>query len=98
MSRRSAAALVLLTVLGGLWRLASFRFNIWPHGDIVIDAAIAESVAWTGRLLESAIPPDRMFDAHMLLIRHGRTICKALRPRCGSCPLEERCPKVGVDA
>ena len=51
MSRRSAAALVLLTVLGGLWRLASFRFNVWPHGDVVIDAAIAESVAWTGRLL-----------------------------------------------
>jgi endonuclease III len=50
------------------------------------------------RLLESAIPPDQMFDAHMLLIRHGRTICKALRPRCAECPLEERCPKVGVDA
>jgi endonuclease-3 len=50
------------------------------------------------RLLESAIPSDQMFDAHMLLIRHGRTICKALRPRCAECPLEERCPKVGVDA
>ena len=43
--------LVLVTVLGGLWRLASFRFNVWPHGDVVIDAAIAESVARTGRLL-----------------------------------------------
>jgi endonuclease III len=50
------------------------------------------------RLLESAIPPDQMFDAHMLLIRHGREICKALRPRCRTCPLEDRCPKVGVDA
>jgi endonuclease-3 len=50
------------------------------------------------RQLESAIPSDQMFDAHMLLIRHGRTICKALRPRCAECPLEERCPKVGVDA
>ena len=49
--RRGAPILVLLTVLGGLWRLASFQFNAWPHGDVVIDAAIAESVAWTGQLL-----------------------------------------------
>ena len=51
MSRRAAPILVLLTVLGGLWRVASFGFNAWPHGDVVIDAAISESVAWHGRLL-----------------------------------------------
>jgi endonuclease-3 len=48
------------------------------------------------RLLEAAIPPDQMFDAHMLLIRHGRVICKALRPRCEACPLAAICPKVGI--
>ena len=48
---RGPLILVLLTVLGGLWRLASFGFNAWPHGDVVIDAAISESVAWHGRLL-----------------------------------------------
>lgn len=47
-------------------------------------------------LLEAMIPPDQMFDAHMLLIKHGRVICKALRPRCGDCPLADACPKVGV--
>src|SRR5688572_1577252 len=51
MSRRIVLALVALTIVGGIWRLASVRFNVWPHGDVVIDAAIAESVAWTGRLL-----------------------------------------------
>ena len=50
------------------------------------------------RLLEAAFPPDQTFDVHMLLIRHGRVICKALRPRCEACPLEEICPKVGVSA
>lgn len=50
------------------------------------------------RLLEAAIPPDLMYDAHMLLIRHGRVICKALRPRCDACPLEAVCPKVGVES
>ena len=48
------------------------------------------------RVLEAAIPPAEMFDAHMLLIRHGRVICKALRPRCDACPLGDVCPKVGV--
>ena len=51
MSRRTVPILILLTVVGGLWRLASFRFNVWPHGDVVIDAAISESVAWHGQLL-----------------------------------------------
>jgi endonuclease-3 len=49
------------------------------------------------RLLEAAIPPAETFDAHMLLIQHGRVVCKALRPRCEACPLDPICPKVGVD-
>src|SRR3954470_24190600 len=51
MSRRDLGLLTLATVLGAIWRLASLRFNLWPHGDVVIDAAIAERVARTGRLL-----------------------------------------------
>jgi endonuclease-3 len=50
------------------------------------------------RILEAAIPSELMYDAHMLLIRHGRVICKALRPRCEGCPLEVICPRVGVGA
>jgi endonuclease-3 len=49
-------------------------------------------------ILEAAIPPAEMYDAHMLLIRHGRVTCKALRPRCAACPLVDVCPKVGVAA
>jgi endonuclease-3 len=48
-------------------------------------------------ILEASIPPDQMYDAHMLLIRHGRVICKALRPKCSDCPLVAVCPKVGLD-
>jgi endonuclease-3 len=39
-----------------------------------------------------------MYDAHMLLIKHGRVTCKALRPRCEACPLSDVCPKVDVAA
>ncbi len=49
-------------------------------------------------LLEAAILPAEMYDAHMLLIRHGRMTCKALLPRCDACPLAEVCPRVGVAA
>ena len=49
------------------------------------------------QILEMSIPPDQMYDAHMLVIRHGRVLCKALRPRCDACPLSVSCPQVGVD-
>ncbi len=43
-------------------------------------------------LLTAVTPPARMLEAHLLLIRHGRTICTARRPRCGECPLLDLCP------
>ena len=33
-------------------------------------------------LLTAITPPDRMLEAHLLLIEHGRRTCKARRPRC----------------
>ena len=43
-------------------------------------------------ILERMIAPDDVFPFHLYLIRHGRQVCKALRPRCGACVLAERCP------
>jgi endonuclease-3 len=56
---------------------------------IVRPRASAEEVH---RVLTAAIPQERMLDAHLLLIEHGRRTCKALRPRCADCPLVEMCP------
>jgi hypothetical protein len=33
-----------------------------------------------------------MYAAHVLLIRHGREVCRAPRPICGLCPLTDLCP------
>jgi endonuclease-3 len=60
----------------------------------LIEAKVSAEAAH--QILEAAIPASLMFDAHMLLIQHGRVICKAQRPRCDACPLADVCPRVGV--
>lgn len=48
------------------------------------------------RMLDAAIPDDIKFRLHINLIRHGRTVCIAHRPRCSHCPLSGNCPRIGV--
>ena len=43
-------------------------------------------------LLEGMLKQDEVLPFHMYLITHGRMVCKAQRPLCGQCVLEERCP------
>lgn len=43
-------------------------------------------------ILEGFVPPEKVYSFHLLLIRHGRLICKSQRPLCGQCVLNERCP------
>ena len=41
--------------------------------------------------LETIIPPEDYYPAHLNLIRHGREVCHARRPRCEMCPLTAHC-------
>jgi endonuclease-3 len=43
-------------------------------------------------VLGQLAPPDLVYSFHMMLITHGRQICKAQRPRCGACPVADLCP------
>jgi endonuclease III len=43
-------------------------------------------------LLEQITPAEDVYLVHMLLIRHGREICRAQRPRCPVCPVNDLCP------
>ena len=43
------------------------------------------------RLLAPRVPPGIRYDLHLALITHGRTVCKAQRPRCGACVLRDLC-------
>ena len=46
--------------------------------------------------LQDAITPADVYPVHMNLIRHGRHVCRARRPRGSACVLADRCPRVGV--
>jgi endonuclease-3 len=44
------------------------------------------------RIMSDLVPPRLRVPMHVGLIRHGRGICKAGRPRCEACPLRDLCP------
>ena len=43
-------------------------------------------------MLEAQLPPDKYYDFHVTLIRHGRRVCHKQRPKCNECVLYDRCP------
>jgi endonuclease-3 len=43
------------------------------------------------RLLAPRVPPDIRYDLHLALITHGRSVCRAQRPRCDVCVLRDLC-------
>ena len=43
-------------------------------------------------ILEKMVAPKDIFPFHLLLINHGRKVCKAQRPQCNKCVLVQECP------
>jgi endonuclease-3 len=50
------------------------------------------SVARTHEQYDAILPDAMVYPLHVLFIRHGRTLCRAQRPRCDRCPLLALCP------
>ena len=46
----------------------------------------------TFRLMADLVPPGKSYSLHMNLLRFGRTVCTARKPRCPECPLYKVCP------
>ena len=50
------------------------------------------SIEQAHELLESMVPPEDVYQFHVLMIGHGRRVCQAQRPRCPQCVLRRLCP------
>lgn len=46
--------------------------------------------------LQALVRPKDRKDLHVYLIAHGRSVCRPVNPRCGSCPIERLCPKASL--
>lgn len=86
-------------VLGTAFRIAS---------GVVVDTHVTrlsqrlgltehEDAVKIERDLSEQLPPEEWIDFSHRLIWHGRRVCKARKPLCGSCVLEKLCPKIGVE-
>lgn len=47
-------------------------------------------------ILEAICPPRLVYPFHVLLIQHGRQVCRARRPRCTECILADICPSASA--
>ncbi len=47
-------------------------------------------------IIGAGLTVGETYQAHMLLIRHGRETCKARNPRCAECVLNDMCPSAQV--
>ncbi len=56
-------------------------------GFIPPDMAAPEAHRW----MASLVPEGRSLSLHLHLIRFGRFVCRARRPRCESCFLKDEC-------
>lgn len=81
---------VVLSMAGGhptfpvdthLWRIA----RRW-------DLVQGNSYEEVRRAYEELVPPEKRREVHLCLIRFGRTVCLARRPRCPTCPVRAYCP------
>ena len=53
--------------------------------------APGKNVVDVEKQLMKFVPKDYLLDAHHWLILHGRYVCQARKPRCGSCRIEDLC-------
>ncbi len=98
----SRAALQALPGVGR--KTANVVLNMWwGHPAQAVDTHIFRVGNRTGiapgkdvdaveRAIEDHVPAEFQHHAHHWLILHGRYICKARKPMCQVCPIEDLCP------
>lgn len=62
----------------------------------LIDPALKQNKK-VGQALEAVVPREYYGDWNALMVIFGRNICRARGPLCGECPLNDLCPRIGVE-
>lgn len=85
---RKTANVVLNTAFGQLaMAVDTHIFRVSNRTGI----APGKTVLEVEKKLLKFVPKDYLLDAHHWLILHGRYVCQARKPRCGSCRIEDLC-------
>jgi endonuclease-3 len=63
--------------------------NVWGYVD-------TRTPAETEMALRRTLPRRYWLDWNRLLVSFGQHTCVPLSPRCSECPVEQRCPRLGV--
>jgi len=90
-------------------KTANVVLNVWfDHPAQAVDThifrvsnrtgiALGKDVGEVERGIEDNTPVEYQKNAHHWLILHGRYICKARKPNCNQCPIEDLCLKRDVN-
>ncbi len=90
---RKTALCVMLYALGR--EVLPVDTHVWRVAQRLGLASTGEWSEARGRALEAAIPRELRGSLHVTMIAHGRQVCRALAPACGSCVLADLCPSAG---
>jgi len=93
-SRKTARCVMLYTLGRQACPVDTHVWRIMRRLRVAPDKPWGES---SGRRLEEAIPSALRSSLHVTLIAHGRSVCRARRPRCGECVLANLCPSAELD-
>lgn len=83
------AAIVLMFALGKRgFAVDTHVYRIGRRMGLIPERlSVEEAHPW----MEALVQPARHRPFHLLLVRHGRELCKASRPRCPLCPVRDLC-------
>lgn len=89
---KTAACVLLFSLRRDVFPVDTHVHRLCRRLGFVPPSASAET---TQTLMAGLVPRGRALDLHINLIRHGRRVCLALRPRCAACVLARQCPSAG---
>jgi endonuclease-3 len=91
--RKTAAVLLLFQMGYPYFPVDTHIFRVGKRLGIIPPKASADRAH---DIMDAIVPDDIKFRLHINLIEHGRQVCKARKPNCPECCLNDICPRAGV--